>query len=254
MAVISLSKRHNHNHNIHHHHHHRPPYKGTFTPHSKDLSGRNPFEKDHAVFNYDYDSEGEWEEGDGEGEDIGESDDEDEGGEGNELEYDEFLLRDNDFGSDADSDGEAIAAATIQRREGIETLGPCFIFPTDQSLTPQSKPSASMSCAIRLDREGLQEKCSDKSKDVIRLKQYTAVVYALPHQLPYLGGDLNGGDASAALPMGGKDQKPLQGDKKPKPVEFSDELLLTLARYVHGSKESMPKLQVSACHDYASYF
>jgi hypothetical protein len=41
-------------------------------------------------------------------------------------------------------------------REGIETLGPCFIFPTDQSLTPQSKPSASMSCAIRLDREGLQ--------------------------------------------------------------------------------------------------
>lgn len=38
------------------------------------------------------------------GEDIGESDDEDDE-EGNELEYDEFLRHDNDFGSDADSDG-----------------------------------------------------------------------------------------------------------------------------------------------------
>ena len=39
------------------------------------------------------------------GEDIGESDDEDDE-EGNELEYDEFLRHDNDFGSDADSDGK----------------------------------------------------------------------------------------------------------------------------------------------------
>ena len=39
------------------------------------------------------------------GEDIGESDDE-EDGEGDELEYDDFLRQDNDFGSDADSDGE----------------------------------------------------------------------------------------------------------------------------------------------------
>ena len=32
------------------------------------MNGRRPFEKDHAIFNYEYDSEGEWEEGDGEGE------------------------------------------------------------------------------------------------------------------------------------------------------------------------------------------
>lgn len=41
------------------------------------------------------------------GEDIGESDDEDDG-EGNELEYDDFLRQDNDFGSDADSDGKPL--------------------------------------------------------------------------------------------------------------------------------------------------
>jgi hypothetical protein len=89
-----------------------------------------------------------------------------EGGEGNELEYDEFLLRDNDFGSDADSDGEAIAAATIQRREGIETLGPRFIFPNDQS--QNSRTAASASCAIRLDREFKPIVCSDREKDVVR--------------------------------------------------------------------------------------
>ena len=52
------------------HEDYRPPYKGTFSKTSAVLTGRNPFEKDHNVFNYDFDSEGEWEEGDGEGEDI----------------------------------------------------------------------------------------------------------------------------------------------------------------------------------------
>ena len=49
------------------HEDYRPPYKGTFSKASSVLRGRNPFEKDHNMFNYDYDSEGEWEEGDGEG-------------------------------------------------------------------------------------------------------------------------------------------------------------------------------------------
>jgi Chromatin assembly factor 1 subunit A len=49
------------------HEDYRPPYKGTFSKTSTVLTGRNPFEKDHNVFNYDFDSEGEWEEGDGEG-------------------------------------------------------------------------------------------------------------------------------------------------------------------------------------------
>jgi hypothetical protein len=43
------------------------------------------------------------------GEDIGDSDEDDDEGEGNELEYDEFLRHDNDFGSDADSDGEMVS-------------------------------------------------------------------------------------------------------------------------------------------------
>jgi hypothetical protein len=37
------------------HEDYRPPYKGTFTKHSKVLNGRNFFEKDHEVFNYDFD-------------------------------------------------------------------------------------------------------------------------------------------------------------------------------------------------------
>jgi hypothetical protein len=52
------------------HEDYRPPYKGTFSKTSTVLTGRNPFEKDHNVFNYDFDSEGEWEEGDGEGNDY----------------------------------------------------------------------------------------------------------------------------------------------------------------------------------------
>ena len=57
------------------------------------------------------------------GEDIGESDgEEDEEPGGNELEFDDFFRHDNDFGSDADSDGEVVAAAAMQRREGERHL------------------------------------------------------------------------------------------------------------------------------------
>jgi hypothetical protein len=117
-----------------------------------------------------------------EGEDIGESDDEDDD-EGNELEYDEFLRHDNDFGSDADSDGEIASAAAIQRREGIETLGPRFLSASRETIGLQN-----MRCAIKLDAEFSAVACVEKEKDVVRLRAYHAVVYAQPIQLPYLGG------------------------------------------------------------------
>jgi hypothetical protein len=116
------------------------------------------------------------------GEDIGESDDEDDE-EGNELEYDEFLRHDNDFGSDADSDGEIASAAAIQRREGIETLGPRFL-----SANRETNGFQNMRCAIKLDAEFSAVACVEKEKDVVRLRAYHAVVYAQPIQLPYLGG------------------------------------------------------------------
>lgn len=49
-----------------------------------------------------------------------------------ELEYDEFLLRDNDFGSDADSDGEGVAATLIKstHKYVVDVAGPLFL--TDQ--------------------------------------------------------------------------------------------------------------------------
>jgi len=102
----------------------RPAYFGTFSKRSKLLNGRKPFYKDSSLFNYDVDSEEDWSEEE-EGEDIemsdgdddekDELDEEDRGTNANELMYDDFFLQDNDFGSDADSDGEQMTATIIQR-------------------------------------------------------------------------------------------------------------------------------------------
>ena len=92
--------------------------------------------------------------------------------------YDDFFRQDNDFGSDADSDGEQASAAAIQRRDGKETLGPRF-------LTAHHSPSQR---AIKLDAEFEAVACSEREKDVVRLRAYCAVVHAAPALLPYLGG------------------------------------------------------------------
>jgi hypothetical protein len=63
---------------------------------------------------------------------------------------------------------------TYTIREGIETLGPRFIFPNDQS--QNSRASASVSCAIRLDREFQPIVCSDREKDVVR---FVFITYAI---------------------------------------------------------------------------
>ena len=148
------------------------------------------------------------------GEDIGESDDE-EDDEKDELEYDDFLRQDTDFGSDADSDGEQASAAAIQRREGIETLGPRFLTSYYGNSGSSSAGSVSglgvgsgcatgsgsagfgvygaergerRNCAVKLDTEFNSVVCSEREKDVVRLRAYAAVVYAPQTMLPYLGG------------------------------------------------------------------
>ena len=92
--------------------------------------------------------------------------------------YDDFFRQDNDFGSDADSDGEQASAAAIQRRDGMENLGPRF-------LTAHHSQSQR---AIKLDAEFEAVACSEREKDVVRLRAYCAVVHAAPALLPYLGG------------------------------------------------------------------
>lgn len=93
--------------------------------------------------------------------------------------YDDFFRQDNDFGSDADSDGEQASAAAIQRRDGMEILGPRFLTAHHNNRFHR---------AIKLDAEFEAVACSEKEKDVVRLRAYCAVVHAAPALLPYLGG------------------------------------------------------------------
>lgn len=101
------------------------------------LNGRNPFSKDANLFNYDYDSEAEWEAEGDDGEDIEDSDGDEESNGGDDLEYDDFLLRDNDFGSDVDSDDEVIAAALMSKNIAnchsytMDVIGPSFSASSD---------------------------------------------------------------------------------------------------------------------------
>ena len=74
----------------------RPPYYGTCSKKSLEVTGRRPFAKDMSnSIDYDVDSEAEWEEEE-EGEDIIVSEDEDEG-EGNDIVYDEFFCPDDEI-------------------------------------------------------------------------------------------------------------------------------------------------------------
>jgi hypothetical protein len=164
----------------------RPAYVGTFSKRSTFVTGRRPLGQDHRQLNYDYDSEEEWEEAD-EGEDIADSDGEEEEGD-NELEYNDFFRRDNDYGSDVDSDGEGVAAAIVQRREGEECIGPRFL--RKAAASPRDgTPAQPLSLRLCPETRSLVG-CLDKEKDVQRLRSYPAVVYsyaALASAVPVLG-------------------------------------------------------------------
>ena len=151
------------------------------------------------------------------------------------MEYDEFFLHDNDFGSDADSDGEGIAAAAIQKRDGMEILGPCYLQNVRRMMNVEGTISESSTTrltsgtrhresrelvAYKLDGEGNTVMCSDREKDVIRLRAYAAVVYAPTHMLPVLDGSVVGSKLSVEKKV--KDT-PTTGSGSNKRVELTDD-------------------------------
>lgn len=242
----------------------RPAYVGTFSKKSNIIKGRSPFNQDHALLNYDYDSEEEWEE-ELEGEDIGDSenDSDNDGNEGNELEYDEFFRRDNDFGSDADSDGEVMAAVAINKnkREGEEILGPSFL---------HLNPSNNQISGFRI-KNGEDININKQEKDVVRLQSYTSVVFNLDASLEEIKpidtkkekivkkvNDKKIMD-KAILNVETKVENIVINDiilvdnniqvikeKKDKVVYikgFDEELLPELIRFIHGKKDGIEKLQ-----------
>mmetsp|Transcript_23444 Transcript_23444/g.52620 ORF Transcript_23444/g.52620 Transcript_23444/m.52620 type:complete len:192 (+) Transcript_23444:1906-2481(+) len=94
----------------------RPAYVGT-------ISTIRPLSKDTELLNYDNDSGEDWEEV--EGEDLNNSDEEEEVEGGNEVEYDDFFCRDDDYGSDGDKD-IGMSSAMVHGNK-IEAVGLRFI-------------------------------------------------------------------------------------------------------------------------------
>ena len=178
--------------------HKRPFYYGTRSKFSSIISGRRPFVEDHNAVNYDYDSEDDYDD-DADGEDIAESEDEDDEG-GNDLEYDEFFRHDNDFGSDADSDGEIMAAVAMKSRPGEEKIGLRFL--RDETWQWQQHPRGAASSSssdpqsygmkVVMDEQAVGQPaimtaCFETEKDVVRLRNYGCVVFANACSMPYRG-------------------------------------------------------------------
>jgi len=139
---------------------------------------------------------------DADGDDIADSEDEedeeDEGG--NDLEYDEFFRHDNDFGSDADSDGEIMAAVAMKSRQGEEKVGLRFL--RDESgqwqqhlrgaSSSSSRDPQSYGMKVVIDEQAVGQPaimtaCFETEKDVVRLRNYGCVVFATARAMPYLG-------------------------------------------------------------------
>ena len=176
---------------------------------SRFITGRRPFGKDDELLNYDYDSEAEWEEEEDDGEDIMESDEEDKkekGGEDSELEYDEMFCKDDDFGSDVDSDGGEIAAAVknvvgVGHRIGEDICGPKFlrIKVGTNSSGEDSDRQREIQIYFRTPQVSLLDSAEDeevldgfykdavKDSDVAKLSKFSTVVFASPDAMPFLG-------------------------------------------------------------------
>jgi hypothetical protein len=205
----------------------RPPYVGTYSKKSSVLNGRRPFFKDSALFNYDYDSEAEWEE-ESVGEDIVESVNEEEEG-GNELEFDDFLLHDNDLGSDYDSDGEGVTMPQSRRMSQsmtVEVLGPRFTAAADVVYS-----------SLGLGADGSMQSCPVNDKDTVKLHCHFTVF----HKFDMLA---LGCSVEAESTDRGAKGGVVPEEKKGAP-KFSDVTTTELASLVHGKKDSLDKLVAS---------
>jgi hypothetical protein len=211
------------------------------------LNGRNPFQQDEKLFNYDYDSEGEWEED--EGEDIvmseGEEDEEE-----NELEYDDFFLRDNDFGSDAGSDGEEMAAVTMRFREGEECIGPIFI--NKYSKENETETSELKSSAYRLHNHHLKSLSFDK--DVMRLCAYNPIFYSNTIKFPMLGIDIDTKKSIDEMKSKDAIAQPSTTPIKMNGCKSLDgKELYSFLRYIHGRKDGIDKIIRSYLDDHPHF-
>jgi hypothetical protein len=160
------------------------------------------------------------------------SDGEEDGEGGNELVYDDFFLQDNDFGSDAGSDGEGMAAANIisRRNHNVqrEHIGPFFIYQSDIPLQLV---------------EGVQVPCEGSGEiDTQKLRNYPVYFHSTKLQFPNLGAEEKiepiSPDGIDPLPTNSTDD----ADKKIKSVMFKDNWVPELVQHIHGQKISIDKL------------
>ena len=242
---------------------HRPAYLGTVSRNSRVICGRRPLARDTELLNYEYDSEEDWEE-EVEGEDLNETDEEEEAG-GNELEYDDFFCRDDDYGSDAEEDMDG-GAVKMSHRNTIEVFGPRFINPT--ALPPimvvprdpreegdtdtaasvgRSAEKISSFTIFDLSTGELVAQPSKGDADTNNLAAYTAVCYT-HYPTPTLGTfdipttttNTSKNNTTTAVSSGNDETV----DKAaPGPAKCFDEAKMPeLARFVHGKKEGIDKL------------
>jgi hypothetical protein len=252
---------------------HRPAYVGTVSRKSGVICGRRPLAKDTELLNYEYDSEEDWEE-EVEGEDLNDTDEEEEDG-ANELEYDDFFCRDDDFGSDAEGDVDPnVALRVAAHRKTIEVFGPRFIDParlppavvevrqaeaTEENNTAPQKPTIHLRRAeepistfsiFDLSTGELLSQSNAKASDADanNLSSYAAVSYA-QFPAPVLG------VFDAPVPVGSKKTHsagaPHAGatastdvatDAKAAHKHFDEAVMPELAKFVHGKKDGIDKL------------
>ncbi len=221
----------------------RPPYYGTKSKRSNIVTGRRPFAKDHKLNNYEYDSEEDWSEGDGEGENIEDSANEEED-EDDELDYDgEFLLHDNDFGSDAGSDNEGLAAQQIRSIKGEERIGITYI-------AKDSNSSGVVAYRCNNGVISMIDHC-EKERDVIRLSSYPCVIFS--SALPAVG-DVNiastksstkkkaNADPAATGAVDSENAAAASAAAKTPKATIDDAVLAQLVEHIHGKKDGVDKL------------
>lgn len=212
-------------------------YSGTFSKRSSEITGRRPFEQDSDKLNYEYDSEAEWEEEE-EGEDIANSEDNSDD-EGDELEYDEFFVQDNDFGSDVGSDGDMVARVAMRIREGEERLGVRYISSARQLVEDVDCGmyvyDGAAGQSTRFNGGKWTTVTASADVDTQRLSSYGAVVYgSMVDNIPTLGegaSDAKEGEKSDAA----------EKNKNP----FDAATIRDLAVFIQGKKDGVDKLVVS---------
>ncbi|KAI1301373.1 Chromatin assembly factor 1 subunit A [Halotydeus destructor] len=99
----------------------RPPWFGTWSKRSKQVTGRRPAAKDDSFLNYDVDSEAEWEEEEAGGESIKDDDSEKSADEDNyEIDNDIFVPHGYLSGSEGDEDEEIQEAGVFKEKDLLE--------------------------------------------------------------------------------------------------------------------------------------